>query len=162
MTLRCIRISLYFTMPMSGKDKALTRLYMAATFHHWDILPGDIGTEEVAESALASFEFSSSFLLCRARPQVLRRRLHLSGSQSMCEAPHCVRPFSDRTLKTIYCTYLALRKNNKTHPASPIAEMSCLLEEAAAHRVAGYGPCLAATNHLHAAKVMLVTMHFTW
>ena len=28
-------------MPLSATDKALARLFMAATFHHWDILPGE-------------------------------------------------------------------------------------------------------------------------
>lgn len=27
-------------MPMQNGDKALSELFMAATFHHWDILPG--------------------------------------------------------------------------------------------------------------------------
>ena len=29
-------------MPLSATDKALARLFMAATFHHWDILPGKV------------------------------------------------------------------------------------------------------------------------
>ena len=27
-------------MPLSDKDKCLARLYMAACFHHWELLPG--------------------------------------------------------------------------------------------------------------------------
>jgi hypothetical protein len=27
-------------MPLSDKDKCLIRLYMAACFHHWELLPG--------------------------------------------------------------------------------------------------------------------------
>ncbi|CAK0786429.1 hypothetical protein CVIRNUC_009642 [Coccomyxa viridis] len=71
-------------MPLSATDKALARLFMAATFHHWDILP-ELGRKCYAEGA------------------------------SLEEIRSCVR-------------HLIV--------------------------VAGYGPCLAATNHLHAAKLL--------
>ena len=144
-------------MPMSGKDKALTRVFMAATFHHWDILPGDLGLAQLSGTLYVPLSLLESSKFCRAWPQVLRRRLHLSGSQGMCEAPHCVRPSLDDLSVLDRHGFAKVCTNHR----KDVCGIACLLQVAAAHRVAGYGPCLAATNHLHAAKVLPVIMLFT-
>ena len=114
-------------------DKALVRLFMTACFHDWEHLPGGPWPGLRTPPAARRGQGPPQLLRCsREGGRVLPGRLQPGRGQGLRAPPHCV----------------SACRGTRLLPPAPRSQ-----PDQAWRRVAGYGPCLAATIHLHNAKV---------